>query len=951
MRFLGVRTVQIASLAGFSWGGSKLDEIPAAKPRMCPIQIQRPDQAQNDVLLSRKVINHLDRSNLKLRLYQYETCPFCCKVRAFLDYYGFSYEVVEVNPVTRSQIKFSNEYKKVPIIRSGEKTLTESSLIISQLATFIERPDQSLEQVIQMYPGVDSTNEKGKPMVNYPNKFFIMKGKVDAEGNMAAAREEREWREWVDNWFIHLISPNVYRSWNESLETFRWFEQVGDWHRTFPAWERVLAVYVGAAAMFLLSKTLKKKHNISDEREELRKACRDWMAAIGPNRKFLGGDQPNLADLSLYGAMNSFYGCSAFKEVILEEKIVDWSTEVTVLKMSEHEEHLELEVTMPTIEVRDDRESSPEISSMHITQSSEFQMEAGPVESDEAEAGSAGSAGTARTRSESTASVHSDTWQTSDEMVEKLRTAQNMLDSGSSPIQIIQSLYPDFNITNISHLPERTHLAILGELLDRPPKRDKLPSYNTLGDAVELFRTKKNILVLTGAGVSVSCGIPDFRSKDGIYARLRSEFPDLPDPTAMFDIRYFRSNPAPFYNFAREIFPGQFVPSVSHRFIKELESAGRLLRNYTQNIDTLEHQTGIKRVVECHGSFSKCTCTQCGHKYDGNEIREEVLEQRVAHCKHCRGVIKPNIVFFGEDLGQDFHKNVAKDKPKVDLVVVIGSSLKVRPVSMIPLCVREDVPQILINRESLPHYKPDIELLGNCDDIIRDICFSLGGSFSEMINSYDEMIAKSSPKVKASRRKRQLVSNEEFMDMCLKRKSKDEDDEQTKRIGEPNTKKPRFEKNDSRKNFEKIQEHKEEEDDDSTDSVDVLDSIKKPRLLDITTFLEDDKCLAISGNQTIFPGAEYSFDLETLKLVREVHHHDPSDSSSAASSSDSESEGATLSRSTSVDDIIYYEYRKNNLPHILVRSDSCDMNFQFELSEIVDAEEFSQLCEHFRNCE
>lgn len=97
-------------------------------------------------------------------------------------------------------------------------------------------------------------------VVNYPNKFFIMKGEIDAEANMNAAREEREWREWVDNWFIHLISPNVYRNWSESLETFRWFEQVGDWHRAFPAWERILAVYVGAAAMFFLSKTLKKKY-------------------------------------------------------------------------------------------------------------------------------------------------------------------------------------------------------------------------------------------------------------------------------------------------------------------------------------------------------------------------------------------------------------------------------------------------------------------------------------------------------------------------------------------------------------------------------------------------------------------------------------------------------------------------------------------------------------------
>lgn len=69
----------------------------------------------------------------------------------------------------------------------------------------------------------------------------------------------------------------------------------------------------------------------------------------------------------------------------------------------------------------------------------------------------------------------------------------------------------------------------------------------------------------------------------------------------MFDIEYFRSNPRPFFDFAREIFPGQFKPSLSHLFIKMLETQGKLLRNYTQNIDTLEQVAGIKRVVQCHG--------------------------------------------------------------------------------------------------------------------------------------------------------------------------------------------------------------------------------------------------------------------------------------------------------------------------------------------------------------
>merc|ERR1712072_400480 len=122
-------------------------------------------------------------------------------------------------------------------------------------------------------------------------------------------------------------------------------------------------------------------------------------------------------------------------------------------------------------------------------------------------------------------------------------------------------------------------------MVAEPPRRKKLPDVNTLEDVARLIRSSKKIIVLTGAGVSVSCGIPDFRSRDGIYARLSKDFPDLPDPQSMFDIKFFHNNPNPFFRFAKEIYPGSFKPSLSHRFISYLESSGRLLRNYTQNID------------------------------------------------------------------------------------------------------------------------------------------------------------------------------------------------------------------------------------------------------------------------------------------------------------------------------------------------------------------------------
>jgi hypothetical protein len=151
------------------------------------------------------------------------------------------------------------------------------------------------------------------------------------------------------------------------------------------------------------------------------------------------------------------------------------------------------------------------------------------------------------------------------------------------------------------------------------PSRKKLVSVNDLADVSKLLRESQNILILTGAGVSVSAGIPDFRSTDGIYARLKREF-DMPSPTCMFDINYFNSNPGTFFNFASELWPGRFKPSRSHLFMADLERRGKLLRNYTQNIDTLEHQAGpanecvpslvlvyLIRVTSCVSDFV-CNC-------------------------------------------------------------------------------------------------------------------------------------------------------------------------------------------------------------------------------------------------------------------------------------------------------------------------------------------------------
>uniref|UniRef100_A0A0N4UNS3 Prostaglandin E synthase 2 n=1 Tax=Dracunculus medinensis TaxID=318479 RepID=A0A0N4UNS3_DRAME len=254
---------------------------------------------------------------LNLRLYQYQTCPFCCKVRAFLDYFGFSYEVVEVNPITRSQLKFLTDYKKVPVvIIDNDRVLIESSLIISILSTFLRNSHQSISDVIALFPELVTIDPKTEQLSkSFPNKYFIMLEPTKlSDAEIQNAKEERDWREWVDNYFIHLISPNVYRTLTESLETFYWFDEVGEWKRVFPAWERYLTIYIGSIIMYFISKRLKKRLEI---------ACNEWVQALG-NRLFLGGQRPNLADLALYGSINSFVGCKAFREICKQSGIEVW---------------------------------------------------------------------------------------------------------------------------------------------------------------------------------------------------------------------------------------------------------------------------------------------------------------------------------------------------------------------------------------------------------------------------------------------------------------------------------------------------------------------------------------------------------------------------------------------------------------------------------------------------
>ncbi|XP_045414549.1 NAD-dependent protein deacetylase sirtuin-3, mitochondrial isoform X2 [Lemur catta] len=204
---------------------------------------------------------------------------------------------------------------------------------------------------------------------------------------------------------------------------------------------------------------------------------------------------------------------------------------------------------------------------------------------------------------------------------------------------------------------------------------------------------------MVGAGISTPSGIPDFRSPgSGLYSNLQQY--DIPYPEAIFELTFFFHNPKPFFALAKELCPGHCRPNLTHYFLRLLHDKGLLLRLYTQNIDGLERASGIpaSKLVEAHGTFASATCTICRRPFPGEDFWAEVMADRVARCPDCAGVVKPDIVFFGEPLPPRFLLHVA-DFPMADLLLILGTSLEVEPFASLSEAVRSSVPRLLINRD------------------------------------------------------------------------------------------------------------------------------------------------------------------------------------------------------------------------------------------------------------
>ncbi|EDW96125.1 NAD-dependent protein deacetylase Sirt2 [Drosophila yakuba] len=257
----------------------------------------------------------------------------------------------------------------------------------------------------------------------------------------------------------------------------------------------------------------------------------------------------------------------------------------------------------------------------------------------------------------------------------------------------------------------------------------------------------RNIVTMVGAGISTSAGIPDFRSPgSGLYSNLKKY--KLPHPTAIFDLDYFEKNPAPFFALAKELYPGSFIPTPAHYFVRLLNDKGLLQRHYTQNIDTLDRLTGLPedKIIEAHGSFHTNHCIKCRREYDMAWMKAEILADRLPKCKKCNGVVKPDIVFFGENLPQRFYTSPDEDFQDCDLLIIMGTSLEVQPFASLVQRPGLRCLRLLINREAVgqasfvpfmdPHERSllfdrpnntrDVAFLGDCDAGVMALAKALG---------------------------------------------------------------------------------------------------------------------------------------------------------------------------------------------------------------------------------
>ena len=198
-----------------------------------------------------------------------------------------------------------------------------------------------------------------------------------------------------------------------------------------------------------------------------------------------------------------------------------------------------------------------------------------------------------------------------------------------------------------------------------------------------LILKSENIVVFTGAGVSTLSGIRDFRGKDGLY---KSNWNGL-SVEEILSIDFFLSDPGLFYRWAKGFIYQleKYEPNIVHNALGRLSQKSYIKGVYTQNIDLLHQKGGVRQVWELHGSPAEHHCLSCGKTYSYDNIAPKVQADTVPCCDVCSGLVKPDIIFYGEQLNNNMLNKAYQDMAEADLALILGSSLTVQPAAGLPM--------------------------------------------------------------------------------------------------------------------------------------------------------------------------------------------------------------------------------------------------------------------------
>ena len=237
---------------------------------------------------------------------------------------------------------------------------------------------------------------------------------------------------------------------------------------------------------------------------------------------------------------------------------------------------------------------------------------------------------------------------------------------------------------------------------------------------IEYIEESNNIVFFGGAGVSTESGIPDFRSKDGLYNQHDVQF-DKYEPEYLLSRECLYNNPKVFYEFYRQKMDTRNIePNITHKVLAKMEEMGKLKAIVTQNIDGLHQKAGSKNVFEIHGTTQRNYCSKCKMEYHADFLFD--TKETIPKCE-CGGLIRPDVTLYGENLPNDAVNGAIRAIRDAEMLIIGGTSLKVYPAANY-ISYFSGRHLVIINREK-------IQVLMNEDtDLI--IVDSLGNVFSEI---------------------------------------------------------------------------------------------------------------------------------------------------------------------------------------------------------------------------